>query len=108
LLKDKVVHQKMILKTLAVIFLAANPLLAFDYFGTAPAQYYLDEKFENWNPFQKKPRPSGWFAVSASIKSEGCATPTKGFDETRDHYCWLNDYNPVTAIGNSIYIYDLP
>ena len=80
----------------------------FDYFGTAPAQYYLDEKFENWNPFQKKPRPSGWFAVSASIKSEGCATPTKGFDETRDHYCWLNDYNPVTAIGNSIYIYDLP
>ena len=76
------------------------------YFGTAPAQYYLGEKFEQWEPSQGKTRPTGWFAVSASMKSEGCATPIKGFDEPRDSYCWLNDYEPVTAIGGSIYVYN--
>jgi len=76
------------------------------YFGTAPAQYYLGEKFEHWEPSQGKARPTGWFAVSTSMKSEGCATPTKGFDEPRDSYCWLSDYEPVTAIGGSIYVYN--
>src|SRR3989344_1126021 len=77
-----------------------------NYFGWAPPEYYLGDKFEPW--WKEKTRPHGWFALSATYKQEGCATPAKGWRHPTDYYCLLNDYQPVAIIGNSIFVYNLP
>ena len=48
----------MILKTLAVIFLAANPLLAFDYFGTAAPRRASEKNLVVQAAFLPLPKPN--------------------------------------------------
>lgn len=77
-----------------------------DYFGGATAEYYLKDKYEewhgDWNPADAK---GSWLAVSATFLQQGRAIATKGFDKPTDYYMWLNQYEPVTVIGNSIFVY---
>lgn len=78
--------------------------IAVDYFGWAPSTYYIqDAEVIPWNT--TKGQPEGWFAVSATFKQESCARPTKGFDRNTTGYCFLQNHDPVTIIGGSIYVY---
>jgi hypothetical protein len=52
--------------------------------------------------------PSGsYLAVSATLLQGGRGTPAKGYDQLTGYYNWLNDYTPVTIIGNSIFVYKI-
>jgi hypothetical protein len=77
-----------------------------DYFGGATVEYYLGEKYEewhgDWNPEDAK---GSYLSVSATFLQQGRAIPDKGFDKPTDCYMWLNKYEPVTVIGNSIFVY---
>jgi len=77
-----------------------------DYFGGATVEYYLGDKFEPWwgsrNPEEAR---GSWLAVSATFLQQGRAIPTKGWSQPTDYYLWLNQYEPVTVIGNSIFVY---
>src|SRR4030042_5635921 len=80
-----------------------------DYFGGATVEYYLKDKYEHWwadrDPNETK---DSWLAVSATFLQQNRAIPTKGFDKKTDYYLWLNNYEPVTIIGNSIFVYYIP
>lgn len=75
-----------------------------DYFGGGSPAYYLSDRYEHLdarNPDQR----NGWIAVSATLLQGGRGEATKGFDESTQHYAWLNDYTPVAKIGYSIFVY---
>ncbi len=76
-----------------------------DYFGWAPPQYYLKEKYVPWT--SDMGNPHGWLAVSATYKQESCAKPAKGFNRDTTKYCWLEAYRPQAIIGGSIFVYNL-
>jgi len=80
--------------------------IKIDYFGGSDTHYYLGDKYEpwhgDWNPEKAK---NSWLAVSATFLQQGRALPDKGFDKPTDYYLWLNQYKPVTVIGNSIFVY---
>jgi hypothetical protein len=78
-----------------------------DYFGGADAKYYLGDKFQSWwgdrNPQEL---PSGsYLAVSATLLQGGRGRVSVGSDLKSDNYKWLNAYEPVAVIGNSIFVY---
>ncbi len=77
-----------------------------DYFGGGDYKYYLGEKAESWwgdrNPKDAKGK---WLAISATFLKQGQAQPTKGWNKPTDFYMWLNQYQPITVIGNSIFVY---
>jgi len=78
-----------------------------DYFGGDDINYRLGDKYELWwgdrNP-NDLPQDS-WLAVSASFLQGGRGITVKGLNEKTDYYNWLNEYEPVTIIGNSIFIF---
>jgi len=80
-----------------------------DYFGGATVQYYLKDKYEEWHAEYDPTKAKGsWLAISATFLQQGRATPTKGFEFKTDRYLWLNQYEPITVIGNSIFVYYIP
>ena len=78
-----------------------------DYFGGDDLKYRLGDKFQFWwgkrNPNELP--ANSWIAISASFLQSGRGVTTKGFIEKTDYYNWLNQYEPVTIIGNSIFVY---
>ncbi len=76
------------------------------YFGGSDTNYYLGDKYEPWwgdkNPEEAK---GSWLAISGTLLQGGRAISTKGFDQSTMHYMWLNEYEPVVVIGNSIFVY---
>lgn len=80
-----------------------------DYFGGADVQYYLKEKFSPWwgtrNPQEL---PSGsYLAVSVSFLQGGRGKPVPGFNQDHSYYLWLDNYEPIAKIGNSIFVYKI-
>ncbi len=77
-----------------------------DYFGGGMPEYYLGNKFEKWwGERDPKEAQNSWLAVSATFLQQGRAVPTKGWDQPTDYYMWLNEYEPVEIVGNSIFIF---
>ena len=80
-----------------------------NYFGGASAEYYLGEKYQDWwgdrDPSELP--PDSWLAVSATLLQGGRGQPAPGFKEKTGYYNWLNQYEPVEVIGNSIFVYHL-
>lgn len=78
-----------------------------DYFGGADAKYYLKEKYASWwgdrNPAEL-PKNS-YLAVSATLLQGGQGKPAPGFNSPTGYYLWLDNYQPVTRIGHSIFVY---
>lgn len=79
-----------------------------DYFGWADPKYYITTaNIEPW--WANGKAPDGWLAVSASFKQQACAEPTERFVEQTGFdgsaYCYLDQHDPVTIIGDSIYVY---
>ena len=78
-----------------------------NYFGGGSPEYYLGDKYHLWDAKQSPTKlpPNSWLAVSVNELQGGRATPVKGFDQKSDYYEWLNKYEPVKVIGNSIFVY---
>jgi hypothetical protein len=84
--------------------------IAVDYFGGGSPSYYLGAKFEPWWSAKGKPDPAKgdpkWFALSATLRQGAFGQPVKGLlRRPEDSYLWLNDYEPITRAGYSIFIY---
>lgn len=64
-----------------------------DYFGGSDPKHHLGDKFERWQS-ERDPKEAkkSWLAISATFRQGG-------------YYLWLNKYQPVTVIGNSIFVY---
>jgi len=77
------------------------------YFGGGNPEYYLKEKYAPWwGDRNKKELPQGsYLAVSLTLLQGGKGNPAPGFDQPTGYYRWLDDYEPITRIGNSIFIY---
>lgn len=80
-----------------------------DYFGGANVKYYFDGKYQSWwcdrSPDQL-PKNS-WLAVSATFLQGGRGTPAPESDIKGGCYRWLDNYQPATVIGNSIFVYHI-
>jgi hypothetical protein len=80
------------------------------YFGGSTCEYYLGDKFLPWwgdrNPADLK--SGDWLAVSATLLQGGRGKPAPGFNDPTGYYNWLNEYEPKTVIGHSIFVYQMP
>ena len=77
--------------------------IKIDYFGGGNPKYYFGEIYEK---FDAKSGPQkGWLAISASPLKNGQGRPAPGFKEPTGYYNWLKEYEPITVIGNSIFVY---
>jgi len=80
--------------------------ISLDYFGWADQSYYLDGKFY-WvkqgkyttkDQFLFDNPTGGYLAVSGTFYTESQANP-------KHPYGWLNDYQPIVVVGNSIFVW---
>lgn len=80
-----------------------------DYFGGDSPEYRLGAKFQSWwGDRDPNDLSSGdWIAVSATFLQGGRGTSVPGFDQKTGYYTWLNQYTPITVIGNSIFVYKI-
>jgi 4-amino-4-deoxy-L-arabinose transferase-like glycosyltransferase len=87
-----------------------------DYFGGGDVKYYLEEKgfswygacwWQQWSIYQGiEDFPRGnYLAVSATFLQNGRGKPKNGQNLYWGCYNWLNNYQPVAQIGNSIFVY---
>lgn len=78
-----------------------------DYFGGGEAKYYLKEKYAPWwGQRDPKELPKGsYLAVSATFLQGGRGELISGFDQPYGYYRWLDQYQPITKIGYSIFVY---
>lgn len=83
------------------------PNIAIAYFGGGDSAYYLGDKFEPW--WSSRGAPSGWFAISATLRQGAFGLPAPGFvQKPEDTYEWLRAYTPVDRVGQSMFVYRLP
>jgi hypothetical protein len=78
-----------------------------DYFGGGEAEYYLKEKYAPWwgqREPEELPRGS-YLAISATFLQGGRGIPVPGLNQPAGYYRWLDEYQPITKIGYSIFIY---
>lgn len=78
--------------------------IAVDYFGGGSPQYYLGNRFEPW--WVEKGKPSGWFAISTNTLQQHTSPVEPPLVVTGD-YRWLLNYQPITRIGTSIFVYKI-
>ena len=77
--------------------------LKVDYFGGGVPEYYLGDRFVQWRA--NNGETTGWIAVSATFfKNSQWYSQCCG---ERD-YRWLEAYEPVTVIGGSILVFNIP
>lgn len=80
-----------------------------DYFGGANIQYYFKDKYSPWwgeRPQEELPKGS-YFAVSATLLQGGQGKPVPGFDQPTGYYKWLENYQTITKIGYSIFVFKI-
>lgn len=88
------------------------PRIETDYFGWADPVYYMGQTYEQlWSSkyrdaqdFKSRNDTDGWMAVSATFLkgSEGSPQFPRPIN-----YTWLESFQPVTVIGNSIFIFHI-
>ncbi|MFC1700544.1 ArnT family glycosyltransferase [Patescibacteria group bacterium] len=80
-----------------------------EYFGGGDLNYYLDGKWQTWwGERDPSELPSdSWLAVSTTLIQGGRGIAAPNISNRTDYYEWLNDYEPVTVIGNSIFVYHI-
>jgi hypothetical protein len=78
-----------------------------DYFGGEDKEYWLGEKYIEFNPKEIKKPPKGWLAVSLNQLMGGIAEPAPHFDQETGYYDWLKQYQPIAKAGHSIFIYKI-
>ena len=87
--------------------------IELDYFGWADPAYYLKDryiwlnstKYRDAADFVSRNQSGGWLAVSATFLQGSKGTPDNPSYPNYDD--WLKAHQPVTVIGNSIFVYNL-
>ncbi|MEK7507008.1 MAG: glycosyltransferase family 39 protein [Patescibacteria group bacterium] len=87
--------------------------IELDYFGWADPAYYLGDRFiwltsskyKDAADFIGRNQSDGWLAVSATFLQGSRGTPDKPAPINYDN--WLKARQPVTVIGNSIFVYQI-
>jgi len=65
-------------------------------------QYYLGSKLR----YLSSDTPvKGWVAIPVHLLQWGTAEPSRRYGWSSNSYDWLKDYEPVTKIGHSIFVY---
>jgi len=80
-----------------------------DYFGGANVKYYFDGKYQSWwcdRPPDQLPKTAGWRFQQLFLQG-GRGTPAPESDIKGGCYRWLDNYQPATVIGNSIFVYHI-
>ncbi|MBU2472656.1 glycosyltransferase family 39 protein [Patescibacteria group bacterium] len=84
-------------------------MIYIDYFGGDDLNYRFGDKYQPWwgdrNPNELP--SNGWLAVSTTLLQGGRGKTVHGYNEKTDYYNWLNQYEPVEIINNSIFIYQI-
>ena len=80
-----------------------------DYFGGTVGEYYLGEKLIPWSGEKdyKLLPPGSYLAVSATFREQCFGKAVNNF-KPLNCYQWLKNYQPVTTIGYSIFVYRIP
>lgn len=92
------------LKRLAA-FINENQIdkIKIDYFGGSIPSYYIDQaKIIDWHSDQGP--STGWFAISATYFQ---FSKLAGVEEGKWDYSWLEKFDPIIIIGNSILVYNI-
>lgn len=81
--------------------------IRLNYFGGSDADYYLKGKYIYWDGLNTEDMmPKGeYLAVSATLLQGGRGKPVIGFTQPYGFYKWLDKYQPVAIIGNSIFVF---
>src|SRR5438876_3645896 len=66
--------------------------------------YYLGERYTQLEPGVEE---KGWIAVPARLLRWGQARPAARLGWSSDSYAWLAGREPITVIGNSIFVYEI-
>lgn len=77
--------------------------IRIDYFGGSRPSYYFPQEFLPWH--DKRDKETGWYALSAGFMQESIHRQKQPGEKS---YEWLLDYEPVTRIGDSIFVYYIP
>jgi 4-amino-4-deoxy-L-arabinose transferase-like glycosyltransferase len=82
--------------------------LEIDYFGGGDPLYYLPDA-RRWSP-EMGDRPHGWFALSYVNRQRGFSDMDTGEKPQLPsaYGNWIEDFQPVARIGESILLYYLP
>lgn len=88
--------------------------ISLDYFGWTDASYYLGDKFiwtssstfKDSYDFIKNNQSNSWIAVSATFLQNSNGQRPDGTN-SRNNYLWLDSFEPVTVIGNSIFVWHI-
>lgn len=83
-----------------------------DYFGWTDPVYYMGRayarlwstKYADAQDFIKNNKSNGWLAVSATFLQGSQGSPDQ---PSPRNYLWLKSFQPVTIIGNSIFVYHI-
>ncbi len=79
--------------------------IKLDYFSGAPAEYYI--KTAKITSFNREIPQKGWLAISATILMGACKSDKIPCSYNERSYTWLDQYQPTTKIGYSIFVYDI-
>jgi hypothetical protein len=82
-----------------------------DYFGGTDPIYYLGNKFRQWhsNYSPSQLQPGSYIAISATFLQNDLGRRVGPIsNEPNGFYSWLNQYEPIAAIGHSIFVYYIP
>ncbi len=85
--------------------------ISIDYFGWSDPVYYLGSRYvyttgsywKDAKDFMKRNQSDGWIAISATFYQEA----TNRAEPGASTYRWLMDYEPIAAIGNSIFVWHI-
>src|SRR5947207_3844314 len=66
--------------------------------------YYLGRRYAELEPGVEE---KGWIAVPARLLRWGQARPAARLGWSSDSYAWLAGREPITVIGNSIFVYEI-
>lgn len=89
------------------------PKIELDYFGWADPVYYLgnsyerlsSQKYKSAEDFRAHNHTNGWLAVSATFLEGSEGGPPER--PSPINYLWLQQIQPVTTIGHSIFVYQI-
>ncbi len=80
--------------------------LAVDYFGGGSVEKELGSVAVRHHA--EDPPVRGWLAVSETYLTFELGQPVAGVKKQPNRYAWLDAYTPVTVIGHSIAVYNIP
>lgn len=82
------------------------PSIHLDYFGGGDPSSILPGIAHEYH-VQNGP-VSGWLAISLTYLTNEQGRPGPRFPKEANRYAWLDAYQPVTTIGHSIVVYNIP